>query len=204
MILKKLYDEYDLPIERILLKEYKRLKITMQDMSVLIALFSIQKKRKTFSMLAIARRVEFSQDDIGRSVESLIQKGFLAISLEKKDGKEREIFDLEGTLEKIEQLFLQDEKDKMILAKASHIEETITLCEQGLGRALLNYELETIRRWYDEKTFTHEQIIKAIQSTGDRLSIKYVERILNQDALPKIEIDAEVEEALDEIYKSIK
>jgi len=204
MILKKLYDEYDLPIERILLKEYKRLKITMQDMSVLIALFSIQKKRKTFSMLAIARRVELSQDDIGRSVESLIQKGFLAISLEKKDEKEREIFDLEGTLDKIEQLFIQDEKDRITLREASHIEETITLCEQGLGRALLNYELETIRRWYDEKTFTHEQIIKAIQSTGDRLSIKYVERILNQDALPKIEIDAEVEEALDEIYKSIK
>lgn len=204
MILKKLYDEYDLPIERILLKEYKRLKITMQDMSVLIALFSIQKKRKTFSMLAIARRVEFSQEEIGRSVESLIQKGFLSICLEKKDDKEREIFDLEGTLEKIEQLFLQDEKDKIIEAHETNIHQTISLCEQGLGRALLHYELETIRRWYEEQTFTHEEIIKAIESASDRLSIKFVERMLNQKVLTKIEIDADVEEALDEIFKSIK
>ena len=59
----------------------------------------------------------------------------------------------------------------------------------------MSYELENIRRWYDDKTYTHEQIIAAIHSSESKCSVKYVERILTQ-AIPKlIEIDQEVEDA---------
>jgi DNA replication protein len=204
MILKRLYEDYDLAIERILIKEYKRLKLSMPEMSVLLALFSIYKKRKTFSITSIAKRVELNANDIGSIVESLMNKGFMTILLDTKDGKEREVFELDPTFMKIEELYKSDDLEKIKVQAESALMETIRLFEQGLGRTLMSYELENVRRWYDDKTYTHEQIIAAIRSSESKCSVKYVERILTQVIPKPIEIDQEVEDALDELYKKIR
>jgi len=203
-MLKRLYEEYDLAVERILIKEYKRLSLTMQEMQVLLALFSIYKKRKTFSIAAIAKRVEYSTNEIGGCIESLLNKNFLTISLESKDQKEREIFDLDPTFKKISDLFKQDDIEKVKQQEDTYISYTIRRFEQGLGRLLMPYELENIRTWYEEKTFSHEQIVKAIETAREKISVKYVEKILNQNIPKEIEIDDEVNQALDEIYKKMK
>lgn len=204
MILKRLYDEYDVSIERILIKEYKRLKLTMQDAHVLLALFSIYKKRRTFTLSSLSKRVEYTADQIGNSIEVLLDKGFMTISLEKKDGKEREVFDLDQTFNKIENLFLEDEKERLREQTQSEVSETLRRFEQGLGRLLLPYELESVRRWYEEKQYGHPKIISAIDAAKDRISVKYVEKILNQSVPDPIDIDEEVENVLDEIFKKIK
>ena len=204
MILKRLFEDYDLAIERILVKESKRLKLTMKEMSVLLALFSIYKKRRTFTMASLSRRVELSNEEIGAAIESLIDKNMLIISLENKDGKEREVFSLDEVFLKIESLYRQDEIERIKNEELTYISQTIHLFEQGLGRSLLPYELENIRRWYEDKTYTHEAIIKAIESAKDKVSIKYVERILNQIIPDQIEIDSDVEKALDEVFKNIR
>ncbi|MBE0701155.1 MAG: DnaD domain protein [Acholeplasmataceae bacterium] len=205
MILKRLYEEYDLAIERILIKEYKRLKLTMPEMSVLLALFSIYKKRKTFSIAAISRRVEYNQNEIGFHVDALLNKGFVTIGLEKnKDDKEREVFELEPTFKKIQGLYHQDELEKIKEQNATSVAESIKYFEQGLGRLLLPYELENIRQWYDESIYTHEQIIQAIKQSGAKTSIKYVERILTQNIPEPVDIDPEVEGVLDDLYKKIR
>ena len=204
MIIKRLFEEFDLSIERILLKEYRRLKLSMAEMSVLIALFSIYKKRKSFTIASISRRVDLNQEDIGNAVESLIEKRFVNVKLEQKEGKEREIFDLDFALEKIEDLYRQDEMNSLRVQLENDIVEIIRWFEQGLGRTLLPYELDNIRRWFEEKAFTSEQIIACVKDAGDRVSVKLVERMLNQNALKPVEIDADLEEALDQIYKNIK
>ncbi|MCR3906803.1 MAG: DnaD domain protein [Tenericutes bacterium] len=204
MILKRLYEDFDLSIERILIKEYKRLNLTMQEMTVLLALFSIYKKRKTFSIASISRRVELSKDEIGSAVESLLNKNFVNITLEEKDNKEREVFDLDRTFKLIEELYRQDEIEKIKQEEESSVYETIRLFEQGLGRSLRPFELENIRRWYEERSYSHETIKQAIDASEDKISIKYVEKILNQNIPEPIEIDQDVERALDEIFKNIK
>ena len=204
MILKRLYEEYDFSIERILLKEYRKLSLSMQELTVLIALFSIYKKRKTFSTLAISRRVEYNANQIGEIVESLLDKGFLTISLDVKDHKEREIFDLEPTFEKIERMYIEEEKEKQKQIVENEVSQVIVKFEQGLGRPLKSYELENIRKWFDESMYTYDQIVKAIDQADERVSVKYVERILMQEPIKKIEIDQDVDEALDEIFKSIR
>lgn len=203
MILKRMYEDYDLSIERILIKEYKRLKMTMQEMQVLLALFSIYKKRKTFSIASISRRVELNQNEIGVAVESLMNKGFMTICLERKDEKEREVFELDPTFKKIEDLYHQDELEKLKQLHETSISETIHLIEQGVGRSLRSHELENIRRWYDENNYQHQQILSAIEAAKDRVSIKYVERLLTQVIPETLEIDQDVENALDEIFKKI-
>lgn len=204
MILKRLYEEYDFGIERILLKEYRRLSLTMQELTVLVALFSIYKKRKTFSTLAIARRVEFNSNEIGGIVESLLDKGFMTLSLELKENKEREIFDLTSTFDKIEAMYQEEEKENLKQQAQNDVMQTILKFEQGLGRPLKSYELENIRQWFDENLYTYDQILKAIEQAEEKVSVKYVERILTQQPIHKIEIDQDVEDALDEIFKSIK
>lgn len=204
MILKRLYEEYDFSIERILLKEYRRLSLTMQELAVLIALFAIYKKRKTFSTLAVARRVEYTSNEIGEIVESLLDKGFLTISLELKEKKEREIFDLTPTFEKIETLYKEEKIEKQKQQVENEVVQIILKFEQGLGRPLRSYELENIRKWFEENMYSYEQIQQAIDQAEDKVSIKYVERILTQQPIQKIEIDQDVEDALDEIFKSIK
>jgi DNA replication protein len=204
MILKRLYEEYDVSIERILIKEYKRLKLSMQDAHVLLALFSIYKKRRTFTLAALSKRIDYTADQIGASVETLINQGFLIISLENKEGKEREVFDLDQTFKKIEDLFAQDDIDKVKQQTESEVAATLRLFEQGMGRQLLPYELETVRRWYEDHQFSHDKIIKAITTAQDRVSVKYVEKVLNQSIPEPIEIDEEVENVLDEIFKKIK
>lgn len=204
MILKRLYEEYDFSIERILLKEYRKLSLSMQELTVLIALFSIYKKRKTFSTLAISRRVEYHSNEIGEIVESLLDKGFLTISLDFKDQKEREVFDLTPTFDKIESLYIEEEAEKQKQIIENDVSQVILKFEQGLGRPLKSYELENIRKWFEEKTYTYDQILKAIDQAEEKVSIKYVERILTQEPIKKIEIDQDVEQVLDEIFKSIK
>jgi len=204
MILKRLFEDYDLAIERILVKESKRLKLTMKEMSVLLALFSIYKKRRTFTMVSLSKRVELSNEEIGAAIESLIDKHLLIISLESKDGKEREVFSLDEVFIKIESLYRQDEIERIKNEELTYISKTIQLFEQGLGRLLFPYELENIRRWYEDKIYPHDAIIKAIESAKDKVSIKYVERILNQIIPDQIDIDSDVEKALDEVFKNIR
>lgn len=203
-MLKRLYEEFDLPIERMIMREYKRLGLSMGDAHVLLALFSIYKKRRTFSLSSIQKRVDYTTNQIGASLEKLMDQSFLNMTLELKDGKQREVFNLDNTFKKIEQLYQEDEKEKQRMQFENQITETIKRFEQGLARTLSSFELDQIRRWYDDKTYTHEAIINAIISCEDRLSIKRAEKFLNQSLVDKIVIDEDVENVLDEIYKKIK
>jgi DNA replication protein len=203
MILKRIFDEYNFQIEPIIIKEYKRLNLTFPESIVLMALFSIYRKRKTFSILAISRRVEFNQAEIGEIVDSLINKQFLQVELEVKDDKTREVFNLDKVFEKIEALFIEDQKEKNILQKEQDIKITIKAFENGMGRLLKTYELENIRRWYEDDLYTHDDIMIAIERAQNRLSVKYVERILSQEKLEKIEVDQETEKALESLFKAV-
>jgi DNA replication protein len=203
MILKRIFDEYNFQIEPIIIKEYKRLNLTFPESIVLMALFSIYRKRKTFSILAISRRVEFNQAEIGEIVDSLISKQFLQVELEVKDDKTREVFNLDKVFEKIEALFIEDQKEKNILQKEQDIKITIKAFENGMGRLLKTYELENIRRWYEDDLYTHDDIMIAIERAQNRLSVKYVERILSQEKLEKIEVDQETEIALESLFKAV-
>jgi len=204
MILKRLYDDYDFAIEKVLIKEYRRLNLSMQELTVLLALLDIYKKRRTFSVLAISRRVDYNQNEIAGLVESLMSKNFLTITLDVKDGKEREVFHMSPAFERVEELLKNDELEQLRAAYQNQISETITKFEQGIGRVLKGYELENVRIWYEEKQYTHEQISKAIEQAGGQLSIKFVERILTQQVVPNVEIDEDVDQALDDVFKRIK
>ncbi len=203
-MLKRLFNEYDFAVERILLKEYRRLSLTMQEVTVLVALFSIFKKRKTFSLNALSRRVEYSKAEIGGYVEALLKKHFMTLELEMKDGKEREIFDVDPTFKRIEELYNEDKKKILKEKTEKDVTAVISAFEQGMGRMLKSYELDMIRSWFENDEYTFEAMMKAIDNAGSRVSVKHVERLLTQQIMPKVELDDDTEKALDAIFKKMK
>lgn len=207
MLIKQIYDEYGLPIERIINKEYKRLGLKLSEAMVLLALFSIYERRRTFTINMISRRVEYNRDEIGDFVSQLVEKGFLTIELEEtKDGKEREVFNLDKTLLKIEKLIVSDYEEKKKQQSASHVGKMISLLEGGLGRVLSAYEMDLLRNWYLNRDLTHNQIESEINKAlkQSRFSIKQIDQVLMARKVDDREVDADTAQTLKQLYQKIK
>lgn len=203
MILKRIYEEYNFNIENLLIKEYKRLKLTTNELNVLLVLFNAGPKKRIFSLNSLARRLDYSTNELAEIVESLMEKDFLRIKLEVNNKREREVYDLDGTFNKIEDLFISDEEEKLKQLSLSNISETIELLEAKFGRMLRSNELDRIRTWYDVYAFNHDRIIEAINALQKETSIMHIEKVLNLNVNVDVKIDDKTNELLDSIYKKL-
>ncbi len=205
MIIKKLYENNFLEIDALLTKEGKRLKLTPNDLIVLKTLFTMY-KRRTFSITSISRKIELSSNEIAKSVDNLTQKGFVGLELELRKDKQVEVFNLDGTFDIINELYLNDIKEEEITKNKSNLSETISRLEQAINKVLSSNELQLITMWYEDNLYSHEQIIELIEKheLSGRLTVKYLERLLNQTKLKKKPVDSETSKMLDSIFKEIK
>ena len=203
MILKRIYEEYNFNIENLLIKEYKRLKLSTNELNVLLVLFNAGPKKRIFSLNSLARRLDYSTNELAEIVESLMEKDFLKIKLEVNNKREREVYDLDGTFNKIEVLFASDEEEKLKQLSLTNISVTIELLESKFGRMLRSNELDRIRTWYDVYLFNHEQIIEVISSLQKETSIMHIEKVLNLNVNANVEIDDKTNDLLDSIYKKL-
>ena len=207
MLIKQIYEEYGLPIEKIINKEYKKLGLKIAEAMVLLALFSIYERRRTFSINAISKRVEYDKDEIAKLINSLEEKGFFSVILETtSDGKERESFSLDPAFKKINDLILKNYNDKKQELAATHIGDMIVLLENRLGRVLSAYEMELLRNWYLNDNLTHDKIEVTIKKevASNRFSINHLDRILMATPIQDLEVDPKTAAFLDQLYKKIK
>lgn len=203
MILKKLFLEFGLPIESILMKAYKELSLSMPQMVVLQALFSIYKKRNTFTMVALTRRLDYSTKEIGTLLDTLINNGFVQIELESsKEGKTKEVFQLDGTFSKLESWLLPEKESESV--STGHIQQLVMTLENQMNRALKPFELEILREWLDQSLFDYETIEKMVQHVGHPFTMKKLEQLLRLQTKTKpIKVSDQLDQALDEVYKKI-
>lgn len=207
MLIKQIYEEYGLPIEKIINKEYKKLGLKIAEAMVLLALFSIYERRRTFSINAISKRVEYDKDEIAKLINSLEEKGFFSVILETTiDGKERESFSLDPAFKKINDLILKNYNNKKQELAATHIGDMIILLENRLGRVLSAYEMELLRNWYLNDNLTHDKIEVTIKKevASNRFSINHLDRILMATPIQDLEVDPKTAAFLDQLYKKIK
>ena len=204
-MLQKLYEDQVLEIDGLLTKESKRLKLSPNELVVLKTLFGMYKK-KLFSISSISKKIELSVADIEKSVTLLEEKGYVSFSLEMRNEKQVEVFDLSGTFQILTNLIENDVKERKKAKSETFISETISKLEQALGRMLSSLELETVRSWYDENIYAHEMIISKINEHQDsgRFSLKFLERSLNQVKLKSEPVDEAADRAIDQIFKAIK
>lgn len=204
MLIKKLYEDYDLSIDSIIFREYKRLDLTMTEMNILITLLMTHKKRRVFSLRAITRRTSLSDNEVYENLQSLIDKNFVLIELEQtKDNKHREVINLDPTFDKIEDMLVEEERQK----QATMLEKIIQTLEEKMQRILRPMELQQIQMWLESEGHTAKDISDAIELAKDNVTIKRIERFLtfkNEELEKPKPLDKDKQEALDRLRKRIK
>ena len=204
MILKKLYDDYDIDIDKIIQKDYKKLGLKYVEATMLLSLLYGYKKRKIFSISMLAKKTELKKEKVEEITYSLIEKGFMKLGLEiNSEGKEREVYNLDSTFAIIEKYLI----DSKAQEKSSLCFKTVEHLEGLLNRVLTDMELNTIRSWYEDGIYTHEIIEKAVLTAEEKnkLSIKVIEKfIIAESEETRVEIDEKTRKALHDIYTAIK
>lgn len=205
MLLKTLFIEHHFEIDTLLFKIHKDIGLTSNEMMVLIALSHIYRKKDTFSMTMLSKFIDDSKTEIGIHIDSLMEKGFLTIYLkESKNKKTKEVFHLDDMFSKIEAYLIQQIK-KDNKENDNQIKKIIIKTENYLNRMLKPLELEQLRELFDVEGFTFDDIDPVIDQLKEQVSIKKIQRLLViQSKLPKHQVDAETDQALEELYKSIK
>nr|QJI54818.1 Chromosome replication initiation protein [Candidatus Phytoplasma ulmi] len=202
---KILYEEGYLNIEKILIHEYHKINLTFQEMMVLIYLFDCY-EHKRFSSLFLAKKMNLSKNEVENILEELIQKDFFFLSQEKKNDKLIEVFNLDNTFLRLEQIYLEKDKNVQIKKQNRYISETIEQIEKLKGENLVSYELEIIKNWYLEKKYSDKDIKKSINIAykNQKKSIYYIERILGNENNLKIENNDKADQILHKIFNKIK
>lgn len=204
-MIKILYEEGFLNIEKILIHEFKKLHLEIQELSVLLCLFDSYEK-KIFSSSFLATKANLSKNELESILERLRQKNFFSILQDKKDNKIIEIFNLDNTFVKIQQLYKEKKTKNTEKKQKNNISETIENLETLKGRLLTGNELEIVKSWYLEQNYTHDDITQIIIQAGlnKKDSLNYIERILSQTNHVKIENDDKADQILHKIFKQIK
>ena len=203
MILQKLYNDYNFNVEMLLTQNYRKLNLTSDELIILLVLFSNKAKKKVFSLASISRKVDFNQNEIANIVSSLLEKNFLEINLETNNKREREIYNLDKTFLKLEEMLKDEINDDLKQANKSKTAETITLLEEKVNRILRPNELERVRLWYDTFNFDHDVIVDAINKANNNVTVLGIEKIVNLSVDDVEEIDKDVDEVLERIYKKV-
>jgi len=205
MLLKKLFKNHDFNIESLLFKIYKELGLSTNELMTLLALINVYRKKNTFSLNVLSRRIDYPAKDIGLCVDALIDKGFLTIYLETtKQNKTKEVFHLDDMFLKVEQHISKDREQKS-KSQDDQIKKIIIKLEQYLDRMLKPIELEQIREMFDIEGYSYDDMYQVIEQLKEQVSVKKLQRMLVlQSRIPNQEIDPETDKALDALYKSIK
>ena len=205
MKLKKLFESQSIVFEQLIYVHHKELDLTSDEMMVIFGLLDIYKKRNSFSLSALQKRITIVQKDLGAIIDALITKTYLHTYLDDQaQSKAKELFHLDGLFSKLEHMI--DTKEP-IKSKPNDegLKKVIVLLEQKLNRLLTSTELQTLRLLIETHQVTLESLNDIIEQLNDRVSLKNIEKmIMITKNMPKVVVDEKVDQALDDLYKAMK
>lgn len=205
MKLKKLFETQAIVFEPLIYANHKELDITSDEMMVIFGLLDIYKKRNSFSLSALQKRITIVQKDLGSIIDALIKKSYVHTYLdEHAHSKAKELFHLDGLFSKLEHLI--DTKE-LIKTKSNDdgLKKIIILLEQKLNRLLTSKELQTLRHLIDTHQVSLDSLTDIIEQLNDRVSIKNIEKMMMiSKNMPKVVVDEKIDKALDDLYKAMK
>jgi len=184
-------------ISNLLLKRYKRMSLTDEEMMLMIHLLSFQQEGNTFPTLhQLEERLSMSSLRLIQLLQKLIKEGWLTIdeSVDRFTGVRSESYNLSPLYERLYQCWKKDhlvtmegygDTARQAAAFVPYDEQPITAgiynqFEQAFGRPLSPFEIETLQTWLDQDRYPEELIITALReaSSVGKLYIRYIDRIL--------------------------
>lgn len=166
-----LIKEKNLQIPKLLINNYRNLKITEKELILLIYLLN-QEKNPVFDPLTFGENLNWDITEVMETISSLCDKKIIDLVV-KKQNKNKEYVDINNLYEKLLMIILDEEDEE----ETSPI---YTIIEQEFGRTLSPIEYETISNWLNSnisEDLIKEAIKEAVLNGAHRLN--YIDKILS-------------------------
>ena len=160
-------------VPKLLLSNYKELKITESELIILIYL--INSKDLEFNPALIAKELNLDLTNVMMNIDSLIKNNLISINSTKVGNIRKDILDLNNLYDKLLYLVITEDKTDT-KTKDTNIYSTF---ETEFGRTLAPMEYEIIGSWIDTG-YSQELIISALKEAvfNGVFKLNYIDKIL--------------------------
>lgn len=178
-------------VSNMLLKLYKRMSLTDEEMMLLIHLLSFQQEGNRFPTLAeLEERMSLSSMKLIQSMQKLLKEDWISIDeyRDEQTGMRHEQYNLTPLYRKLYNTWREQQSSIPgggvfgEVAASMHTEPVAiyTRFEQAFGRPLSPIEIENIHMWTNQDGYQEELILTALReaATVGKLHIRYIDRIL--------------------------
>ncbi len=200
-VLKTLIDDGIVDFRALVLKYYHRLDLSESEAVALIKLHDLlEEQQQIIKPSKFAKWLALSERQTEKTLEGLIEKGYLSISLvEDEDGRERESFDVDHFLFKVVSLI----ESKATKGNEDTLAKTVEFLEKTLNRPLRALDLELVEKWINEEGYSFEMVeAAALESLKKKKpSLQEVDRVLYNEQKRVGGTSPSKSEALKEFHK---
>lgn len=179
-------------ISNLLLKKYKQMSLSDEEMMLIIHIMSFQQEGIRFPTIEqLAERLSMSGTRLIQLLQKLIKEEWISIdeSIEPQTGLRSESYNLDPLYRRLyqcwknEQLALKEsvsEPPTVPLGGSGARVSLYSHFEQAFGRPLSPLEIETIQLWVEQDRYPDELILTALREAASvgKLYIRYIDRIL--------------------------
>ncbi len=179
-------------VSNLLLKKYKRMALSDDEMMLIIHLLSFQQEGNLFpTLLQLEERLSMPNLRLIQLLQKLLKEEYLAIDevIDEQTGVRSERYNLEPLYRRLYQC-IKDEQRAAVESFSDMMAETAAgsfsgsnlyqQFEQTFGRPLSPFEIETLQIWLEQDRYSADLILTALREAASvgKLYIRYIDRIL--------------------------
>lgn len=180
-LLKKWRALGSIEFPKLLLLEYRNLKLNEVELILLLQIIEFQKENNYFpTPELISTRMTISPLECSQILGKLVRSGYVELISTDENHMLSEVYSLDPLWDRLLELFILKENQMNKQKEGIKEENVFVIFEREFGRPLSVYECETISLWLDTDKNTPELVLHALKEAviSGKLSINYIDRIL--------------------------
>lgn len=170
-----------LDLNYILLENYKKLKITEAELTVILMISHLLNEgNNLITNTILSYKMNYSEEELDDIIVSLMKKGFLTYVSTPEGGLKSSLEPLNKILYKEFEISILGNGIKDDKIRKEQISKLYNKFEKEFGRTLAPVELQKIDEWLGSDGYTIDEVEFALKDAkiNNALSIKYIDKIL--------------------------
>ena len=170
-----------LDLNYILLENYKKLKITEAELTVILMISHLLNEgNNLITNTILSYKMNYSEEELDDIIVSLMKKGFLTYVSTPECGLKSSLEPLNKILYKEFEISILGNGIKDDKIRKEQISKLYNKFEKEFGRSLAPVELQKIDEWLGSDGYTIDEVEFALKDAkiNNALSIKYIDKIL--------------------------
>lgn len=170
-----------LDLNYILLENYKKLKITEAELTVILMISHLLNEgNNLITNTILSYKMNYSEEELDDIIVSLMKKGFLTYVSTPEGGLKSSLEPLNKILYKEFEISILGNGIKDDKNRKEQISKLYNKFEKEFGRSLAPVELQKIDEWLGSDGYTIDEVEFALKDAkiNNALSIKYIDKIL--------------------------